>query len=151
MKTIIVTRHPGALAWIQKHHPELMGEPDYCPVDHEATEHCDLCHGKGTVQSTRVVSHAEPEDLAGNRVIGVLPVDLAALCGEYWALDMRIPADFRGKELSCEDMERFGCSIKRWVVVDPLSKKAEKLQNLVEFLESFPDMAEELEALREWR
>ncbi|MDD4352602.1 MAG: ADP-ribosyltransferase [Candidatus Gracilibacteria bacterium] len=23
MKTIIVTRHPGALAWIQKHHPEI--------------------------------------------------------------------------------------------------------------------------------
>lgn len=93
IKTIIVTRHPGALDWIQKHHPEI-----------------------GDV---RIITQAAPKDLAGNRIIGILPVNLAALCGEYWSLDMEIPLEFRGKELMCEDMERFGCSIKRWVVVDP--------------------------------
>lgn len=90
MKTIIVTRHPGALAWIQKRHPEF--------------------------QDAQVIAQAKPDDLAGNRVIGILPVDLAAMCGEYWALNMRIPAEMRGKELTCEDMERFGCSIKRFLV-----------------------------------
>lgn len=90
MKTIIVTRHPGALDWLQKHHPEL-GEAD-------------------------VVSHASADQITGVRVVGVLPIDLAALCGEYWHLSMEVPPEYRGKELSCEDMERFGCSIRRYSI-----------------------------------
>jgi CRISPR-associated protein Csx16 len=90
MKTIIVTRHLGALEWLRKHHPEL-GE-------------------------AKVVSHASPDDLQGNRVIGVLPVNLAALCAEYWHLSMQVPPEARGKELSAEEMEQFGCSIERFIV-----------------------------------
>ncbi len=89
-KTIIVTRHPGALDWLRKHHLEL-GE-------------------------AVIVSHASEDQIAGARVVGVLPIDLAAKCGEYWNLTMTIPPEYRGKELSCEDMERFGCSIKRYIV-----------------------------------
>jgi CRISPR-associated protein Csx16 len=89
-KTIIVTRHPGALDWLRKHHPEL-GEAE-------------------------VVSHASPEQIQGARVIGVLPVNLAAVCGEYWHLAMEVPPEARGKELSREDMERFGCDIEKFVV-----------------------------------
>ncbi|MCK9520157.1 MAG: CRISPR-associated protein Csx16 [Candidatus Omnitrophota bacterium] len=89
-KTIIVTRHPGALGWLRKHHPEL-----------------------GEVE---VVSHASPDQIQGARVVGVLPVNLAALCGEYWHLSMEVPPDYRGKELSCEDMEHFRCAIEKFVV-----------------------------------
>jgi len=88
--TVVVTRHPGALEWLQKHHPNL-GEAE-------------------------VVSHATPEQIMGARVVGVLPVNLAALCGEYWHLSMEVPPEARGKELTCEDMERFGCSIERFVI-----------------------------------
>lgn len=115
MKTIIVTRHPGALAWLQKRHPELTSE--MCSGCQGLGGNCMTCDGSGYLpSSTRVIAQATPKDLTGNRIIGILPVDLAALCGEYWALNMRIPAEMRGKELTCEDMERFGCSIKRFLV-----------------------------------
>jgi len=90
MKTIVVTRHTGALNWLWAHHPEL-GEAE-------------------------VVSHVSPDEVSGARVVGVLPVNLAALCGEYWHLSMEVPPEARGKELSCEDMERFGCKIQRFLV-----------------------------------
>ena len=89
--TIFVSRHPGAIAWIQKHHPEF-GE-------------------------AKVIGHATPGDIKGNRIIGVLPVDLASLAGEYWHLTMRLPPEARGKELSLEEMEQYGCSIERYEIV----------------------------------
>ena len=92
MKTIIVTRHSGALDWLRKHHPEL-GDAE-------------------------IVSHASQDQIAGARVVGVLPVNLAAKCGEYWHLSMDIPPEARGKELSCEDMEHLGCSIQRYRIVE---------------------------------
>lgn len=88
MQTIIVSRHLAVKDWIAKHHPEF--------------------------KNVKVLAHAKPEDIKGTIVIGVLPVNLAALCGEYWALDMNIPEEFRGKELFVEDMEKFGCAISRY-------------------------------------
>ena len=44
MKTIIVTRHPGALIWLQTHHPELT--------------------------DVTTLSHAGEDDLKGNIVVG---------------------------------------------------------------------------------
>jgi len=90
MKTVVVTRHAGALEWLRKHHPEF--------------EDCE------------VLAHARPEDLIGNRVVGVLPVHMASMCAEYWHLEMTVPPDCRGKELTVEDMERFGCHITRYTV-----------------------------------
>lgn len=90
MKTIIVTRHAGAADWLREHHPEF--------------GNCE------------VLAHASPEDLKGNKVIGVLPIHLAALCGEYWHLTMSLPPEARGKELTAEDMEQYGCSIQRYRV-----------------------------------
>lgn len=91
-KTIIVTRHPGALEWLKKHHPEFGG--------------------------AEVAAHVSPDQIAGAVVIGVLPVNLAAICGEYWHLLMEVPPEARGKELKCEDMESFGCSIRRFHVAE---------------------------------
>jgi len=90
MKTKIVTRHKGALEWIQKHHPEF-GDAE-------------------------VVEYARKKDLVGCRIVGVLPIPLAALCGEYWHLDMPVPPEARGKEISCRDMERFHCRIQEYLV-----------------------------------
>jgi len=90
MKTVIVVRHIGAKEWIAKHHSEF--------------------------SDVEQIAQAKPEDLKGNRVIGVLPIHLAALCAEYWHLEMNIPQEARGKELSCEDMETFGCKISQFEV-----------------------------------
>ena len=119
MNTVIVTRHPGALRWLRKHHPEILSEPDYCPVDHEANEPCAICGGSGLVPSEMVVSHAKPEDVSGNRVIGILPNRLSCLAAEYWELDLPdLPAEARGKELSCDEMESYGARLTRYVVLD---------------------------------
>ena len=91
METKIVTRHDGALEWVKKHHPEFA--------------------------DVEVIAQASPEDLKGNRIIGTLPIHLAAICKRYWHLEMTVPADRRGTEISCEDMEKFGCKITRFEVI----------------------------------
>jgi len=90
-QTLFVSRHAGALDWLRAHHPEL-------------------------AEACRHVTHATPADLAGNIVIGTLPVHLAALCEEYWHLEMDVPASLRGRELTVEDMEHCNCRITRYVV-----------------------------------
>ena len=90
MKKIIITRHKGAVDWIKKHYPEF-----------SAFEH---------------LTHANKLDIQGNIIIGTLPVNLAVLSKEYWHLTMNIPVEFRGKELTVEDMEIFGCSIYRYKI-----------------------------------
>jgi len=90
VETVIVTRHVGALQWLNKHHPEF-GE-------------------------ARVITHATPELVRGKRVVGILPVQLAAECAEYWHLEMSVPREKRGAELTAEELERFGCKLTRYEV-----------------------------------
>ena len=56
----------------------------------------------------------------GDVVIGTLPVHLAAqVCargGQYWHLAMEIPPEFRGRELSAEDMRTFGARLEAFHV-----------------------------------
>ena len=51
-----------------------------------------------------VVSHAEI--VKGKDVYGVLPLHLAALANTITSVDLNLPAEMRGKELSLEDVER---------------------------------------------
>jgi len=95
--TIIISRHPGAIEWLKRHHPELSG--------------------------AKVLKHAVPDDLFGNVVIGTLPVNLAALAKEYWHLTMDIPVEARGKELTADDMEEFGCKINRYIIMKHPAEK----------------------------
>jgi len=90
MKTVIITRHPGALKWLRKHHPE------YKEVEH--------------------IVHAKPEDIEGNIVIGMLPIHMAVLAKEYWNLSLNIPAEMRGKELTVSDMEKYNCKIEQYKI-----------------------------------
>ena len=54
-----------------------------------------------------VVSHADAETVNGKDVYGVLPLHLAALANTITSVDMNLPAEMRGKELSLEDVERY--------------------------------------------
>lgn len=80
-RTFLVSRHPGAIRWLQRQ--------GYPAVIHR--------------------SHLDVDEIrAGDRVIGTLPVHLAArVCGlgaEYHHLAVDVPAAMRGRELGEAEM-----------------------------------------------
>ena len=88
-----VSRHPGALAWVQQ---------------------------RGLV-GLRRVAHLDPAMLApGDVVIGTLPVGLAAEVqargAAFWFLELDVPAEARGRELSADEMERCGARLVEYRV-----------------------------------
>lgn len=94
MKTWFVSRHPGAVQWLAAQ--DLM-------VD-------------------QLVAHLDPEQIAaGDRVIGTLPIHLAAeVCSrraEYWHLTMDVPSALRGQELSYEQMQELNVHLQRFLVL----------------------------------
>lgn len=93
MTTYFVTRHPGTRAW--------------------AAEEGIL------VDET--IEHLDPQALQpGDIVIGTLPVNLAAeVCargGRYLHLTLELPPEWRGAELTAEDMRRFGARVEEYCV-----------------------------------
>lgn len=93
MTTWFVSRHPGALHWLQRHH----------------------------IAFDKHVAHLVIEDIQqGDKVVGSLPVNLAcAVCergAEYWHLSLHLPPEARGKELSAEELELYEASLARFVV-----------------------------------
>lgn len=55
----------------------------------------------------KVITHATAEDVTGNDVYGVLPLYLASLANTVTTVDMDLPAEMRGKELSLTDIETY--------------------------------------------
>lgn len=93
MTVWFVTRHPGALEWAR---------------------------AQGIAFDRHAV-HLDPEEVgAGDKVIGSLPVNLAAeVCArgaEYWNLSLRLERGDRGRELAAEDLERYGAMIEQYEV-----------------------------------
>lgn len=91
--TWFVSRHPGALEWARR---------------------------KGIVVD-RVVAHLNVEDVKpGDTVIGTLPVNLAAeVCARgarYLNLSLDLPEDARGRELTADELERYGARFEAFVV-----------------------------------
>lgn len=83
MTTWFVSRHPGALHWMQAHGPAF-------------DQH---------------VEHLDPAQVgAGDVVIGTLPVNLAAeVCARgarYFNLSLQLSVSDRGQELSADDLQR---------------------------------------------
>jgi len=97
MSTKFVTRHPGALDWLKSQYPSI-------------------------AESATTFSHFDvTKDVeAGDVVVGVLPVNLVAdVCSRkarFIALQMVLPAEMRGKELSEADMISCGASLQEYHV-----------------------------------
>lgn len=96
MATYFVTRHTGARDWSE---------------------------AKG-IQVDQVVEHLDVRAIQpGDVVIGSLPVNLACqVCkqgGRYLHLSLEIPKEWRGKELTKEQMDAFGATIEEYVVRRP--------------------------------
>lgn len=93
MTTYLITRHPGAVEWAER-------------------------------QGVRVdmqIAHLDPELIqAGDVVIGTLPVQLAAeVCargGRFLSLSLEVPPEARGRELTADDLERFGARLEAFDV-----------------------------------
>lgn len=91
MTTWFITRHPGALQWMQQCGPTF----------------------------DRHVEHLDPAQVQpGDRVIGTLPVNLAAeVCtrgADYWHLVLDLPAQARGRELSAPELLALGATLQRF-------------------------------------
>ncbi len=93
MTTYFITRHAGARQW---------AEQEGLVVD-QVIDHLD-------------VNHIRP----GDRVIGSLPVNLAAeVCsrgGHYLHLSLDLPRDMRGLDLTPEDMRACGARVEEFIV-----------------------------------
>jgi CRISPR-associated protein Csx16 len=93
MAILLVTRHPGASAWLQNQ----------------------------GMMADRVLAHLEPGDWAdGDWVVGVLPYHLAAaVCaagGRFFSLDVAVPWVLRGAELSESDLIALGARLREYRV-----------------------------------
>jgi CRISPR-associated protein Csx16 len=67
------------------------------------------------------VDHLELDRIVpGDRVMGTLPVHLAAsVCARgacYYHLSLDLPEDWRGRELTAEDLRRYGARLEAYEV-----------------------------------
>ena len=88
-----VSRHPGAIEWAKRQHFVI----------------------------NRWVEHLDPAEVqAGDIVIGTLPVNLAAdVCkrgARYLHLSLKIPAEWRGREFSIDELQQFAAHIEPYRV-----------------------------------
>lgn len=93
MAVIFVSRHPGAREWMRR-------QP---------------------MRVDRWVSHLQADEVErGDTVIGVLPMHLAAqVCAKgarFLAMELDLPAQCRGQELSSEMLDGFECRLQEYVV-----------------------------------
>lgn len=91
MTTWFVSRHPGALEWAARQ----------------------------GLQIDRFATHLDPAEVqCGDTVIGSLPVNLAAMVcqrpARYLNLSVALPVEFRGKELSADQLERLGARLEEF-------------------------------------
>lgn len=88
MSVYLVSRHKGTLDWF---------EQQGVKIDHH-------------------IVHFDPDCIQpGDTVVGILPIQLAAkICakgGRYLHLQMNVPLEFRGQELSTEQLDEFGAEL----------------------------------------
>lgn len=55
----------------------------------------------------KVIAHATAEDVTDNDVYEILPLHLASLANTVTTIDMNLPVEMRGKELSLSDIETY--------------------------------------------
>lgn len=96
MTTWFVSRHPGAIAWAAE---------QGLAID-------------------RTIAHLEPGMIKpGDTVIGSLPVHLAAtVCSAnatYVNLSLELPADWRGRELSAQELRQCKATLQAFTITPP--------------------------------
>jgi len=92
-RVLFITRHAGAHEWAERQGLEV----------------------------DEIINHLDPEQIQqGDIVIGTLPIHLVAEInrrgGRYLHLSLNVPPAYRGRELSAEDMEKFGARLEEFEV-----------------------------------
>lgn len=77
-----------------------------CVTRHKALYDYLVAHGF-VPEGTKCLSRADITDVRGKHVYGKLPYHLSSACALYTELDMRIPFEMRGKELTVEQVGFF--------------------------------------------
>ncbi|MBU1151341.1 hypothetical protein KJ632_00765 [Patescibacteria group bacterium] len=95
MITLVVTRHKALLQYLKE--IGIVGE------EVEAKE------------------HVSPEEIRGKHVCGVLPHHLSSLCTFYTEIPLIIPQEFRGKELTLEEIREY-CGKPQTYCVVPIEE-----------------------------
>jgi CRISPR-associated protein Csx16 len=111
MTTLLISRHPSAIAWVKSK----------MPVD-------------------EVLTHLTDEDLAkltpAHTVIGTLPIHLAAAVCEKGAtfiyLSLDTPPELRGQELTVEQMDQLGARLERYHVEKQLNEQQLAMKRIKE-------------------
>lgn len=103
MTTWFISRHPGAIEWVKA---------QALAVD-------------------RFVAHLDPAQVqAGDTVAGSLPVQLAAeICARgarYLHLSVDLPAEYRGRELSAQDLQRLHARLTPFIVTAAPDEAADR-------------------------
>lgn len=91
-------------------------------VDLIVTRHAALKEfliSKGAADaSTPVLPHASEEDVRGKEVAGVLPMHLAALTATFTTVELALPLEMRGRELTLDDMKRYCKGLHTYIIWD---------------------------------
>ncbi len=100
MTTYFITRHPGAITWARQQ----------------------------GIKVDRQLAHLNPALVQpGDVVIGTLPVNLAAeVCGRggrFYNLSLDLPPEARGRELSADDLDKYGARLEEYAVLAPVNDK----------------------------
>lgn len=75
---------------------------------------------------TPVLPHASAADVEGKAVAGILPMHLAALTASFTTVELALPLELRGKELSIEDMRRYCKGLRTFVIWDVTEMEEEE-------------------------
>ena len=67
-------------------------------------------------ENTKIITHAKIEDVQNKHVIGVLPYWLSCHTGKFTEIQLRIPSEKRGVELSLEEIEFYSLEPKTYEV-----------------------------------
>lgn len=93
MTTYFITRHSGAIEWAR---------------------HCGIAIDRQLAHLDTAI--IQPQDI----VIGILPVNLAAeVCargGRFFNLNLELPLEARGKELSASELTRYNARLEEYKV-----------------------------------
>jgi len=96
MTTYLVSRHPASIQWIEQQgiHIDQF-------LNHFTQEHLEQLQSKDTV-------------------VGILPIQIVAQINQkgahYYHLTLNIPFEYRGKELTLQDLNRFKASLIEYQV-----------------------------------
>lgn len=66
-------------------------------------------------ETTPVLPHASAEQVRGKRVAGVLPIHLVAETSSFTTVELALPLEMRGRELSLDDMRRYCRGLRSFV------------------------------------